>query len=381
MASTPQRVSIDLRGVRFSEKEGPLLSVGGGLAVSAFVYSSGVAALRVTTGRGEIIVLPFHGQQIWDARFDGRRLTMNSMFEEPSAITQYARNYGGFLLHCGVSGLGSPGTGDRHAVHGELPHAQYARAELALGEDAQGVFAEISGTYRHTEAFKVDFEFTPTLRLRSNSGRIEATIRLRNRRNRPMDFLYMGHINFRPVDGARIVDTVADIPSRQRVRRRQLEITTATQQHLKFLDRLDVDPGSHRLLEGGWPIDPALSLSLTPHPDANGWSHAMQVLPDGSADFVSVRPDEFDHCSRWLVRNGHEDALGLLLPATAEADGYEAELAKGNVRRIDPGGEFSARYMFGALTAGEVPTLMAQIEEAHTRAGGNSRTAANDPAV
>ena len=36
-----------------------------------------MAALRIINARGEIIVLPFQGQQIWRANFDGRDLTLD----------------------------------------------------------------------------------------------------------------------------------------------------------------------------------------------------------------------------------------------------------------------------------------------------------------
>ena len=51
------------------------------------------------------------------------------------------------------------------------------------------------------------------------------------------------------------------------------------------------------------------------------------------------------------------------LPATAEADGYTAEKAKGNIRLVPPGGVFSCRLQFGALDAGEAEQLRKKIEE------------------
>jgi hypothetical protein len=40
-------------------------------------------------------MLPFQGQQIWDAWFDERRLTMRSMFPEPKPTREYLDTYGG----------------------------------------------------------------------------------------------------------------------------------------------------------------------------------------------------------------------------------------------------------------------------------------------
>ena len=88
----------------------------------------------------------------------------------------------------------------------------------------------------------------------------------------------------------------------------------------------------------------------------------MQLLPDGSADFVSHRPDQLDHCLRWLCQTPSESALGLMLPATAEAEGYTAEKAKGNVRLLPPQGEFHCRLEFGALDASAAAAMRERIE-------------------
>ena len=58
---------INLNAVEFGHSE-TLLARHGALVVTAFRYASGVAALRITNQVGEIILLPFHGQQIWDAK-------------------------------------------------------------------------------------------------------------------------------------------------------------------------------------------------------------------------------------------------------------------------------------------------------------------------
>ena len=116
---------VSLRPEFFGEKERPFIERGE-LSASLFRYDSGVAAVRVRNSRGEIVVLPFHGQQIWDARFEGRTLTMRSMFPEPRATRDYLGNYGAFLLHCGATAMGNPSREDTHPLHGELPNAPYA---------------------------------------------------------------------------------------------------------------------------------------------------------------------------------------------------------------------------------------------------------------
>ena len=116
--------NINLDAVTFARHE-EILVRHGALKVVAYRYASGVKALRVENGVGTVVLLPYQGQQIWDAVFHGRRLTMRSMFDEPVDTTDYLGNYGGFLLHCGATGMGNVGPGDSHALHGELPSARF----------------------------------------------------------------------------------------------------------------------------------------------------------------------------------------------------------------------------------------------------------------
>ena len=362
--TSAHQVVIDLASVSFTAHEA-VLARAGAISVSSFRYPSGVAALRIVNRVGEIVVLPFHGQQIWDATFYGRRLTMRSIFDEPTASRDYLHNYGGFLLHCGATAMGNPGAGDTHPLHGELPNAPFDQAQLATGL-GDAPFVELSGTYHHKVAFGANYAFTPALRLHEDTGRLDLGITVRNLRSKPMELMYLAHINFRPVDGASIVDAVPDTTGAMRVRRRLPEFFTPDAAYRELLKSVAAEPGLHRPIVAGRRIDPELVIALDCVAGADGWSHALQRLPDGTADFVSHRPTELTHAVRWMTRNGDEDALGLVLPATAEADGREAERAKGNVRSLAPGAEFHCTLAFGALTASEVPALLDSIEAART---------------
>ena len=114
-------------------------------------------------------------------------------------------------------------------------------------------------------------------------------------------------------------------------------------------------------------IDPELVFALDCLADRKGWAHSLQLHPGGAADFVSHRPDQLDHGLRWIVRNLDQDALGLLLPATAEADGYTAEKAKGNLRLLPPQGEFRCSLEFGTLEPDEAAEMQRRIDEVMQR--------------
>ena len=352
---------IDLTTVAFTGRETPL-ATHAGINVSAFRYPSGVAALRLRNRVGEVVVLPFHGQQIWDAQYYGRRLTMASIFAEPQPLDGYLLNYGAFLLHCGATGMGNPGPDDTHPLHGDLPNALYQQASLVLGtQDGEG-FVGLTGTREHRVAFEAHYTFTPMLRLFEATGRMTLDVTIRNLRSKPMDLMYMAHINFRPVDGATIHDAVPDTPAAMRVRRRVPPHVQPDAAYRELIETVAASPGLHRRIEPGRRIDPELVLALDCRAGADGWTHSLQQLPDGSADFVSHRPAELNHGVRWIARNGDEDALGLLLPATAEADGRNAERAKGNVRQLAPGAQFVASIAFGALTPAETAAMAGAID-------------------
>jgi hypothetical protein len=357
--------AIDLRAVNARETPA-VLATYRGLTATIFRYASGVIGLRIANRDGHIDTLPFQGQQIWDAVFFGRTLTMRSIFSEPRPTREFLDNYGGFFIHCGATAMGNPGPSDRHPEHGELPNAPYTEAQLIFGDDEAGPYMGLTGTYRHTVAFMHNYVATPSVRIAERGGRIRAVLNVANLRPKPMDLMYLAHINFRPVDGAALLDTAPDDPGSIRVRDVATEGELAASPALQKLVReWRKNPAAHREMTiaaaAGGALDPEIVLSLDCRADNDGHAHAMQRHPDGQADFVSYRPGELGHALRWIARNGSEDSLGLLLPATAEADGYAAEKAKGNVLSIPPQGSFSCALAFGALEANEADALAATI--------------------
>ena len=91
----------------FTERERTLVE-SGPLSAAGFRFDSGMCGLRLRNEVGELLLLPFQGQQIWSAEFSGRNLTMKSMFSEPRPTREYLETYGGFLLHCGATAMGVP---------------------------------------------------------------------------------------------------------------------------------------------------------------------------------------------------------------------------------------------------------------------------------
>ena len=334
----------------YPDQFGPLertFAQAGGIVIAGLRYPSGVAALRILNGAGEVIVLPFHGQQVWDATFLGRRLAMGSLFEEPQDTVDYLGNYGALLVHCGAAAMGNPGPDDSHPLHGELPNARYGNALIRLEHLDGAMTATLSGTTRQTRAFGHSYDATASLRIRQGDSRIGVRMGIRNRQRRAMNLLYLAHVNFRPADGGRFIDTAQDGNVLIRnTGKPSLSASPAERDAAGWtapqgpLSRDVPAPGSMQVE----------SVSVL-HPAAgpDGQTHAAQLHPDGTADFVSWRSAELPLAVRWIIRNGDEDAAGFMMPATAYPDGLAAAGRRGQIVCLPPGETFDCAYEFGAL--------------------------------
>jgi hypothetical protein len=331
----------------------------GALSASTFQFASGVSGLRLKNELGELVLLPFQGQQIWSAQFGGRNLTMKSMFPEPRPTREYLETYGAFLLHCGASAMGVPTEQDNHPLHGELPNAPYADAHLVVGQDEEGSYIGLGGRYQHTVAFGHNYLAEPLIKLYAGSSLFSVSMTLTNLAQTDMEWMYLAHINFRPVDNGRLVYSAICTPEHVRVRTSIPSHVRPGPGYREFLEELGRHPVKHNVLAPDLVFDPELVFTIDYLSDAQGWAHSMQVHPDGNADYVRHRPDQLDKGVRWICRTPDQDALGIVLPATAEPEGYTAEKAKGNIRLLPAQEQVQLDMIIGTLS----PTEAAGMED------------------
>jgi len=357
---------IRLHEVMFSQQE-HLLVEAGEFSTTSFQFVSGVRALRLRNGRGEIILLPFQGQQVWSAEFDGRPLTMKSMFDQPRPTSNYLENYGGLLLHCGFTAMGVPAENDHHPLHGELPNAHYQQAFLELGEDESGAYMGVGGSYQHTVAFSYNYIAEPFVKIHAGETLVDVSIRFTNLKNSEMEYMYLAHINLLPVNGSNLVYSAITSPEHVRVRRTIPSHVHPKPGYTDFLDQLSQNPSRHHLLTPDMVYDPEVVFFIDYLADAHGWAHSLQLHPDGSADYVAHRIDQLPIGVRWICRTADQDALGLVLPATAEPEGFSAEKEKGNVRVLGPKESIQMSFRFGSLTAAEAIAQTDRIQKIVTQ--------------
>ncbi|MGC9349638.1 MAG: DUF4432 family protein [Anaerolineae bacterium] len=352
---------VRLTPAMFTARE-QLLTKHSSLAAYTFRFDSGVCGLRLTSDVGALVLLPFQGQQVWSAKFNGRNLTMKSMFNQPYPTRVFLETFGGFLQHCGITGIGGPGPEDSHPLHGELPNAPYGEAHLVMGEDEEGVYLGLGGGYRHTVAFAHNYLAEPRVKLYQGSTIFKVSMTITNLKDSPQELLYLAHVNFKPVDNGRLVYSAQPTPEHVRVRASIPSHITPGPGYVEFIEELGEDPTKHHVLAPGMAYDPEAVFFIDYVADEEGWAHSMQVHPDGEADYISHRPEQLPKATRWISRTPDQDAIALVEAGTAEPEGYHAEKAKGNVLEIPPGESFRADFRIGALSPDEAEAKAQHIK-------------------
>ncbi|MBE6598400.1 MAG: DUF4432 family protein [Ruminococcaceae bacterium] len=340
-------IRINVYPEMFASAENAVLE-SGNFKVSAFRYSTGVCALRLTNGDNELVILPFQGQQIWRAKMGGHDLTMKTGFTEPVDTEDFLSTYGGFLLHCGATSMGNPSPEDTHPQHGELPNMRYDSAYVLCGEDEKGAYVAIGGKRDYYVPFTTEFLAEPEIRLYDGATTAEVTMKVTNLRTSPMEFIYLCHINFRPFDGTRLVwagDTAKvyrDVPD---------TLPEDAKARLNaYLDKLEADPTLHVVVDSASQCYlPEIVFRVNNKTDADGFAHCMGVLPDECAYYVNYRTAELPVGVRWISRTGDEDTFGMLLPSTAEHLGMIHARRTGQVEWLAAGGVKEMKMTFGLL--------------------------------
>jgi hypothetical protein len=231
---------------------------------------------------------------------------------------------------------------------------------MDMGEDEKGCFIGIGGDYEHSKAFGHHYLAQPYIRMYEGAAVIEGSMRLINLQNSPMEYMYLAHINFHPVDKGRFVYSAKYNADHVKVRAKFPDFMKPNKELQSFLDKLVIHPENHHTLKNDQVYDPEVVFYISYDEDENGLSHAMQIHPDGSADYVSHRPSQLDVGVRWICRTPDIEALGMEA-GTAGTEGYTAEKKKGSIKSIGPGEEFFCDYSFGLLKRAEANTMEKKI--------------------
>lgn len=349
------RGEIELRRDDFRETPRVLYRTDG-LAVTAFAYASGVEALKLENRRGHLVVLPYLGQMIWAAAFDGRDLTMKHMFRQPKRAASIIDTYGCFMFHSGLLRNGCPGPDDTHALHGEMPCAPMDRASLIVGADAHGATVEVTGEYEYVQGFGSHYVARPSVRLAAGDAQMTIAMDVTNLGGTPMDLMYMAHLNYAYVPGGRFVQSLP---------RGGLRLRDSVPAHVKptaawrdYTATLAREPERLDTLDAPALYDPEIVFFMNgAQADAGGLTHFLLAHPDGGAFHTAYRPEQFAHATRWILHNADQQVAAFALPSTCEPEGYQAERRKGHVAALAAGATRRFEVVTGYLNADEARTL------------------------
>lgn len=332
-----QDIAINLRRQDFTEKPHELASTDG-LTVSAFRYATGIEALLVENRRGHLIILPYMGQMVWGAVFDGVDMTMGNGFSMPRPAKTIVETYGCFAFHSGLLRNGCPSPQDDHLLHGEMACASMDEAGLVFGQDEQGSFVEVTGEVEYIMGFGAHYLARPSIKLYADETVFDMVMDVENLSSAPMELMYMCHVNFAYQKGARIIQPTDFSPETTRVRTAIPAHVTPTPSYTDLLDDLAHDPAVMEVLDEPERYDPEQVFYLSDlSSDEDGYTHQMMRLEQGDAFSISYPVDIFPKTVRWILVNGDAQVAAFALPSTCEPEGYLAEKAKGNLRILAPG--------------------------------------------
>jgi len=360
MRASEKRTTIALYPELFSGDEKTLLS-SSDFRVLAWTYPSGVKALALENDRGRVVVLPYQGQMVWSAVFDGCDLTMRNMFEQPRPSSTVIGTYGCFMFPSGGRRNGSPTPEDDHPLRGEMPCAPMDSAWLEIGEDAGGAVVRIGGEYDYVMGFGDHYRARPSVTLRPGSALFDIGMDVRNLAGKPMELMYMAHMNYAYVDGGRFIEPLG--MARTRVRSSVPAHVKPTPAWSAYMAELTEDPSRLESLSTPELYDPEIVCFFDGgQADAQGNAHFLLKHPEGPAFYTRYQPAQFDHAARWILHNADQQVAAFVLPATCEPEGYLAEKAKGNVRQLGAGESASFSVTTGYLGAEEVQKLEADLK-------------------
>lgn len=352
-------MKLNLQKSFFDYTERELLTYGA-ISLRSLRYPSGVEAIKVFAKRLSFVFTPFKGQQIWHLAVDGREISMQTGITEPQSSMTYLENYGGFMYHCGIISFGVPDA--IHPQHGEIPNAEYSSAYVECGEDEQGRYVILGGSFEHNTAFIRHYRFSPTLKFYEDGTVINIGVNIENLRAYPLEYMYLCHLNFRPFEGARLLTTARRDPEHFRIYK-----TDQNDELVNYIARLDEDITiSETVDKSSQCYDPELCFGITHDSDESGRAYTLQYTPDGAC-YVSHPTDVLPYAIRWISRTQNEDSMGMVLPCTGEHLGYEHARKMGQIKTLGANSTLSFTIEAGYLDTEDADIVKGKIEAINSK--------------
>ena len=300
-------------------------------SVRSFFFDSGVMGLRISSKDMEVTFCPWKGMQIWRFEAGGQDVTMKSTFEEPTDSTSFLENYGAFMLHCGLTGIGHPSSKDMHAHHGELPNGRMERVWIESRSLEESSFLLIGGSRRIRISHFCNLDFTVQVALVPSCSRMFVQANIENCGNNDFDYSYLCHINWRlPESGLLFPSNHFSTDFEERMGEVDGKLSA------DFLKRVSISSDQCDVVSKHEGIFPEYCCRFDIDDENNDWVESTMKSEIGTYA-VAYRSREFGHFLRWISNTGDESAAGFCLPSTGSDDGRLANDEKGFLRRLRAG--------------------------------------------
>ena len=299
--------------------------------VELFRYPAGVEAVRIHNRRGSVTVLPFMGQMIWDAQFEGHELTMGHSFKQPLPGNSIIDTYGCFAFHSGLLANGCPAPEDDHPLHGEMPCARMESAWLVLEADT----LSLEGECEYVKGFGHHYLAAPAVRLNADRSRLKIEMTVTNLAGAPMPLQYMCHLNS---------GWIAEGRFRQSIPAEAFQLRRTLPAHLRptpawrdYTEQLAVDPQALQQLDQPQLCDPEIVFFADDLPQYGEEVQFELHAPEGYALMTRFSTAQFPHATRWLLHNADQQVAAYILPATCRPEGFLAAQQAGTLITLASG--------------------------------------------
>ncbi|MGR6980022.1 aldose 1-epimerase family protein [Testudinibacter sp. P27/CKL/0425] len=300
------------------------------IIVEGFKYQSGIEAIKASNSKGFVTILPFYGQIIWDANFNGHSLKMKNMFTEPKCGTEIIDTYGCFCFHSGLIRNGCPSPEDSHPLHGEMPCARMDKAWLELAHD----HIAVCGEYEYVKGFGDHYSAQPKVIIYPDSSLFDIQMQVTNLASVEMPLQYMCHMNYCYEHGAKFTQNIPDsviqlresIPAHVQPTPAWLAFNNEIKQGKYVLTHLDNDEM----------YNPEIVFFMDNLQQHQKHLEYRVHSPHGHTYLATFSSEQFNYATRWILYNADQQVGAFVLPATCRPEGYLAAQRSGTLIKLAP---------------------------------------------
>ncbi|MDH3001240.1 DUF4432 domain-containing protein [Chelonobacter oris] len=300
------------------------------ITVAGFQYNSGIEAVTISNGKGFVTVLPFYGQIIWDACFNGHSLKMKNMFKEPKCGHEIIDTYGCFCFHSGLIRNGCPAPEDTHPLHGEMPCARLDKAWLELEPDQ----IAICGEYEYVKGFGDHYLAQPKVIIHADSSLFEIQMQVTNLASVDMPLQYMCHMNYCYEHGAIFSQNIPD--SAIQLRESIPAHVQPTPQWSAFNDKIKQGEYTLTCLDNDDMYNPEIVFFMDNLQQYQKYPEYRMQSPHGHTYLTRFLSAQFNYATRWILYNADQQVGAFVLPATCRPEGYLAAQRNGTLIMLPP---------------------------------------------